>query len=134
MIDAPLTVTHQLTANAPNLTGTIQISGSDLQDVVVFYGTKGQFIGTTTQDQPILVAINDELRDFPCEIQGDPTQPIDQRRLYEVIAGYCGAVTAFPDDRIIIYGWSTNASNPPVVQGTNATAQRQLHVITINLP
>lgn len=134
MIDAPLAVTHQLTANAPTLTGTIQINGSDLYDVVVFYGTKGQFIGATTQDQPITVAINDQSGDFPCNIAGDPAQPIDQRRLYEVIAGFCSAVTTLPDDRVIIYGWSNNAANAPTVQGATVTAQRQLHVITINLP
>lgn len=134
MIAAPLSVTHQLTANAPTLTGTIQINGSDLHDVVVFYDTKGQFIGATTQDQPITVAINDESGDFPCDIKSNPAEPIDQRRLYEVIAGFCNAVTALPNDRVIIYGWSDSAANPPTVQGATITAQRQLHVITINLP
>lgn len=134
MIDAPLTVTHQLTANAPTLTGTIQINGSTLQDVVVFYGTQAQFIGATTPNEPVTVAINDTSSSFPCDIQSDPAQPIDQRRLYEVIAGYCSAVTTLPDDRVIIYGWSDATSNPPTVQAASVTAQRQLHIITINLP
>jgi hypothetical protein len=134
MSDAPLTVTHQLTANAPILTGTIQISGSNLQDVVVFYGTQAQFIGATTQNEPFTVAIDDTSSNFPCDIQSDPAQPIDQRRLYEVVAGYCSAVTAMPDDRVIIYGWSNATSNPPTVQAASVTAQRQLHIITVNLP
>jgi hypothetical protein len=134
MMDAPLTVTHQLVTNPSTLNGTIQINGSDLRDVVVFYGTKGQFVGNTRSDQPITVAINDANDEFPCAIQSDAEQPIDQRRLYEVIAGYCNAVTALPDDRVIVYGWSDAASAPPEVQGARVTAQRQLHVITINLP
>jgi hypothetical protein len=134
MTDAPLNVTHQLIAQAPTLTGTIQIAGSNLRDVVVFYGNKGQFIGDISQNQPIPVDINDERSDFPCDIQSNAEQPIDQRRLYEVIAGYCSAVTTLPDDRVTVYGWSDAASNPPTVQGARVTAQRQLHIITINLP
>jgi hypothetical protein len=134
MMEAPLTVTHQLSANPPTLTGSIAIAGSDLRDVVVFYGTKGQFVGNTRQNEPFTVSITDESSNFPCDIQSDAEQPIDQRRLYEVIAGYCSAVTTLPDDRVIVYGWSDAASAPPEVQGARVTAQRQLHVITINLP
>lgn len=134
MTEAPLTVTHQLVANTSTLNGTIQINGNDLQDVVVFYGTKGQFVGNTRQGQPITITINDQSDDFPCAIQSNAEQPIDQRRIYEVIAGYCNAVTELPDDRVIVYGWSDAATNPPTVQGSRVTAQRQLYVVTINLP
>lgn len=134
MTTAPLTVTHQLVANTSTLNGTIQINGSELQDVVVFYGTKGQFIGNTRPDQPITVAINDQSDAFPCAIQSNADQPIDQRRLYEIIAGYCGAVTELPEDRVIVYGWSDAATDPPTVQGARVTAQRQLYIVTINLP
>lgn len=134
MTIAPLNVTHQLVANSPTLNGTIQINGANLQDVVVFYGTKGQFIGNTRPDQSISIAINDQNENFPCIIPSDANQPIDQRRLYETIAGYCSAVTELPEDRVIIYGWSDAATDPPTVQGARTTAQRQLHIVTINLP
>ena len=134
MIDAPLSVTHQLTADASTLTGRIQIAGGNLRDVVVFYGSKGQFVGDVAQNQPITVSIDDTIAEFPCDVNSDLEQPFDQRRLYEVVAGYCGAVTALPTNRVIVYGWSDAPTNPPVVQATRVTAQRQLHVITINLP
>lgn len=134
MIAAPLTITHNISATPGSLNGTISINGVDLYDVVVFYDSKGQFIGNVTSAQPFTVAIDDQTSSFPCDIIGNTSEPLDQRRLYGVIAGSCNAVTALPLDRIIVYGWSNTAQNPPTFQSTNTTAQRQLYVVTINLP
>lgn len=134
MVAAPLSVTHDLTATATTLNGTISIAGVDLQDVVVFYGSQGQLIGNTTQTTPIAVAINEQTSQFPCDIAGDNDAPIDQRRLYEIIAGPCFAVTALPTNRVLVYGWSDEAINPPTIQEARTNTQRQLYVITINIP
>ncbi len=134
MITAPLTVTHELVATATTLNGTISIRGADLHDVVVFYGSQGQFIGDVTQAQAVTVAIDDQTSQFPCDITGDIDDPIDQRRLYEVIAGPCSAVTTLPTNRVVVYGWGDGTHNPPSIQDARTTAQRQLYVITLNIP
>lgn len=134
MINAPLVVRHDLTSTASTLNGTITVQGVDLRDVVVFYGTQGQFIGNVTQSQPFTVAINDTTSQFPCDIAGNTEEPIDQRRLFETIAGPCSAVTALPTNRVLVYGWIDDAIDPPTIQEARTTAQRQLYVITINIP
>lgn len=130
---APVSVSHTLVRRPDLLHGTFRVQGVTLQDAYLQIGSFAQALGTVAPDQDIRIDITQDTPQFPCAIPS-ADDVLSTQRVYEHITGPCGAVNAQLDGRAVLYGWMDQADAWPTVSDVPYTAQRQLVIVTLNIP
>jgi hypothetical protein len=128
----PLDVQHTLLQRNTTLAGTITLTGLALEDVVVVYDTSSQHIGSVASGETVQINIDpQDSAQFPCAETDDPNATFNLQRIYTQIVGPCGAMSALPNNRVTIYGWSNVQGTQTSVVDTPFTQQRQLTIVTL---
>jgi hypothetical protein len=134
VIPAPFSIAATLRRQPDLLHGTITVHGSTLTDAYLQIGSFAQALGTITPDTAIAVSITQNNPSFPCDIPSPANSMVSNQRVYEQLTGPCGATYQALDGRVTLYGWTPISGALPDVSGLAYTDQRQLVVITINVP
>jgi hypothetical protein len=56
------------------------------------------------------------------------------QRVYEQLTGPCGATNQALDGRVMLYGWAPLSGAFPDISGLPYSDQRQVVVVTLNVP
>jgi hypothetical protein len=134
IIPAPVQLSHHLVYRAGSLDGDITVTGIPLSDAVLLHGSFSQALGNIAVNKPMSVHIDSTSSSFPCDAPNESQATFNVLRIYEQVAGPCGAVNALPDNRVVLYGWSDNPIDLAQVQDHSVSAQRQLVIVTLTIP
>ena len=134
IIPAPVQLSHHLVYRAGSLDGDITVTGIPLSDAVLLHGSFSQALGNIAVNKPMSVHIDSTSSSFPCDAPNESQATFNVLRIYEQVAGPCGAVNALPDNRVVLYGWSDSPIDLAQVQDHSVSAQRQLVIVTLTIP
>ncbi len=134
VIPVPVSVGATLRRQPDLLHGTITVHGITLSDAYLQIGSFAQALGTITPDTAVAVSITQNSPSFPCDIPSPTNSMVSIQRVYEQLTGPCGATNLPLDGRVTLYGWTPISGALPDVSGLAYTDQRQLVVVTINVP
>lgn len=133
-IPAPLQISQHLVYRSGSLDGDVTVTGIPLSDAVLLHGTFSQALGDITSNTPIKVHIDSKNSSFPCDAPNDSQATFNLLRIYEQVAGPCGAVNALPENRVVLYGWSDIPLDIPQTSDHPISDKRQLIIVTITIP
>ncbi|RLT22996.1 MAG: hypothetical protein DWI30_04645 [Chloroflexi bacterium] len=133
-IPAPVQLSHRLVYRNGSLDGDVTVTGMPLSDAVLLHGTFSQALGNVATSTPIKVHIDSNSSSFPCDAPNDSQATFNILRIYEQVAGPCGAVNALPENRVVLYGWSDVPIALANVRDHTVSAQRQLVIVTLTIP
>lgn len=103
-------------------------------EAVLLHGTFSQALGNITSNTPINVHIDSNSSSFPCDAPNDGQATFNLLRIYEQVAGPCGAVNALPENRVVLYGWSDMPLDLPQTSDHPISDKRQLVILTFTIP
>lgn len=133
-IAAPLQLTQNLVYQKGSLDGAITVTGIPLSDAVLLHGTFSQALGNIATNSPITIHIDSNSSSFPCDAPNNAQATFNVLRIYEQVAGPCGAVNALPENRVVLYGWSAIPLDTPQASDHPISDQRQLIIVTLTIP
>jgi len=133
-IPAPLQISQRLVYRGGSLDGDITVTGIPLSDAVLLHGTFSQVLGNIATNTPINVHIDSTSSSFPCDAPNDDQATFNVLRIYEQVAGPCGAVNALPENRVVLYGWSDMPLDLPQTSDHPISDKRQLVIMTFTIP
>ncbi len=133
-IPAPLQISQRLVYRGGSLDGDVTVTGIPLSDAVLLHGTFSQALGNITTNTPIKVHIDSTSSSFPCDAPNDGQATFNVLRIYEQVAGPCGAVNALPENRVVLYGWSDMPLDLPQTSDHPISDKRQLVIMTFTIP
>jgi hypothetical protein len=134
IIPAPVQLSHRLVYRTGSLDGDITVTGIPLSDAVLLHGSFSQTLGNIATNTPIKIHIDSNSSSFPCDAPNDSQATFNVLRIYEQVAGPCGAVNALPENRVVLYGWSDLPLDIANVRDHPVSAQRQLVIVTLTIP
>jgi hypothetical protein len=133
-IPAPIHISQHLVYRGGSLDGDVTLTGMPLSDAVLLHGTFSQALGNITSNTPINVHIDSNSSSFPCDAPNDGQATFNVLRIYEQVAGPCGAVNALPENRVVLYGWSDIPLDLPQTSDHPISDKRQLVILTFTIP
>jgi hypothetical protein len=133
-IPTPVQLNQHLDYHAGSLTGDITLTGIPLSDATLLHGSFSQALGNIAVNKTIRVHIDSTSSSFPCDAPNDSQATFNILRIYEQVAGPCGAVNALPDNRVVLYGWSDIALDIPQINDHPVSDKRQLVIVTFTIP
>ena len=134
VVRAPLQVDASLKRTPDLLHGSLTTHGVTLTDAYLQIGSFAQPLGTVTPDTPIAVSITQNSPSFPCDIPSPAGSMVSIQRVYEQLTGPCGATNQALDGRVMLYGWAPLSGAFPDISGLPYRDQRQVVVVTLNVP
>jgi len=133
-IPAPIHISQHLVYRGGSLDGDVTVTDMPLSDAVLLHGTFSQALGNITSNTPINVHIDSNSSSFPCDAPNDGQATFNLLRIYEQVAGPCGAVNALPENRVVLYGWSDMPLDLPQTSDHPISDKRQLVILTFTIP